>query len=430
MSKLVRLARTRALVSRVLEDPGFLGAVEALQPEQLAAIVRHVGLEDAAEIVAAATPEQLLHVLDEDLWRPGRPGADEDLDAEQLGLWLEVLLDAGEERWVDKLLALPEELVTLALHRLVLVLDMDALGADLADEAEEEVDLVEKALDSALYVEIDELRVVSRNDRVFDAVTATLLALDKEHHAFLRRLLERLVAASSAFVEEHGSLYTALSEAEVIESDGAAAREDRRASRGYVSPASARAFLGLCRGVDVGAVLGERARDPVTRAYFRELDRAPRPVAAPVRSKPLAELLAAASAGGAAPARPRLGAKAAPAGRGADEVREALVALSMSAPKQHAERLEELAFLVNVLVAGHSVEGRPPTPAEAVELALAGCAAGLSRVQAVRRVEPAAVLAETSAERLFRLGWEHAIGAEARGGEARKKLSRGRRDPT
>src|SRR5262245_2804754 len=73
--------------------------------------------------------------------------------------------------------------------------------------------------------------------------------------------------------------------------DARAEREERRAARGFVSPADARAFLGLARRVPI-----EPERDPITRAYFREL----RPVAETVgvagsaapRSAPVRRLLA------------------------------------------------------------------------------------------------------------------------------------------
>src|SRR6185436_5903160 len=42
-------------------------------------------------------------------------------------------------------------------------------------------------------------------------------------------------------------------------------------------------------------------------------------------------------------------------------------------PTLYAERMEEAAYLANVLVAGHTVEGRRPRPVEALEAAIEVC---------------------------------------------------------
>ena len=47
------------------------------------------------------TLEQLREVFDEDLWRSARPGQDEAFDAARFVVWLEVLLEAGEELVVE-----------------------------------------------------------------------------------------------------------------------------------------------------------------------------------------------------------------------------------------------------------------------------------------------------------------------------------------
>ena len=60
-----------------------------LQPELLHRVISAYGLEDCAELVAQATPAQLSHVFDLDLWRPPGPGLDEQFDAERFGVWIE-----------------------------------------------------------------------------------------------------------------------------------------------------------------------------------------------------------------------------------------------------------------------------------------------------------------------------------------------------
>ena len=97
---------TRSLLARVLDEPGLVTAVRQLPPVSLAAVVREVGLEDAAEIVALATPEQLTRVLDEDVWKVTEEG--DGFDADRFALWLEVLREAGERELARKLAGLPE----------------------------------------------------------------------------------------------------------------------------------------------------------------------------------------------------------------------------------------------------------------------------------------------------------------------------------
>jgi hypothetical protein len=69
-NSLVRGTQTtpKALVSRIVEDPALVSAVQALRPAALMRLIDHVGLEDAGELVALATVEQLTQVFDEDVW--------------------------------------------------------------------------------------------------------------------------------------------------------------------------------------------------------------------------------------------------------------------------------------------------------------------------------------------------------------------------
>ena len=64
---IVRPPVATALIKQVLDTPELVVAVRALPVETLGALIRAVGLEDAGEIVALATPAQLLGVLDGDL---------------------------------------------------------------------------------------------------------------------------------------------------------------------------------------------------------------------------------------------------------------------------------------------------------------------------------------------------------------------------
>jgi len=128
--KLTRIAppAPRALLSRILDQPDLVAAVQALPARALGRLIDHVGLEDCGEIVALATTDQLRRIFDDDLWRTRRPGQDESFDADRFTLWLEVMLEAGEDFAAEKLAELPEDLVTLALARQVLVIKRQTLA--------------------------------------------------------------------------------------------------------------------------------------------------------------------------------------------------------------------------------------------------------------------------------------------------------------
>jgi len=81
--------------------------VRALPDAELYLTVREVGPSDAMPLLALASTEQLLHVLDLESWRADR------FDADRAGAWLALILEA-DERAVRRVLdALDDELLTL-----------------------------------------------------------------------------------------------------------------------------------------------------------------------------------------------------------------------------------------------------------------------------------------------------------------------------
>src|SRR5512138_385818 len=132
--KLIRPAPlgSRELLLRMFEEPNLVAAVQALPAPALGKLIEHIGLADAGEIVALATTDQIRRIFDDDLWRSERPGQDETFAADRFASWLEIMLEAGEGFAAEKLAELPEDLVTLALSKQVLVVDLDELAATLA----------------------------------------------------------------------------------------------------------------------------------------------------------------------------------------------------------------------------------------------------------------------------------------------------------
>lgn len=399
MTALARTASTGAVLARLLDTPALAAQVAALDAPALGALVRAVGLEDAGELVALATTEQLVAVFDEDLWRSAAPGGDDRFDAARFVIWLEVLLEAGDTAVARQLAALPEDLVTLALAEQLWVFDGDALAAGVtAIDDQNEADQLDKELDSALCEDLDGYQLISRRPDGWDAVLTAVLALDRDHRALLVRILDRLAAISADAIDEAGGLHAALTAADTLVEDAAGARDDRRAAIGHVSGADARAFLTLAsRPGDVAV------RDPITRAYFRSL--APptttRHDAAEVDG--LRALLAQLADDDAAVDRRRALADT----TGEPAVLAVLRALADLDAACATERQRELAYLANLLVAGASHargrDRRAVRPIEAARAAVAVVDRGLA-IAAIGTT-PLAALRCHGADALFRLGW-------------------------
>lgn len=422
-----------ALLMRILERPELVSAVQDLPAPVLGKLIDRIGLEDAGEIVALASTEQLERLFDDDLWKAARPGDDESFRPERFALWLNIMREGGEEFLVQRLVALPQDLLALAVHRLVHVIDMDELGEHF-DGPSDELEQVERALDTSEHEEWEEFRLVARDPMSWDDIWTALLALDRDHYDRLRAILEQCCAMTTEYISGNGGLWNVLTSEEMLESDVAAGREDRRAAEGFVSPADARSFLEIARRGDE-----PDTRDPITRAYFRNLQ--PAAASAP-RAKPAATgssgarlaapsgdvgelmaLLADAQVVSAADEQPlaaltagagkKAGTKAkaskakTEAKRTAPLFEDAMADLREAQPARFFERVEELGYLINVLVAGSEYEGRHPRPVEALETVLRACEAGLKAQLPAKpkRDRARAVLAETSADLLFRRGF-------------------------
>jgi hypothetical protein len=403
-SSLIRHRLGGGLLSQLLEDTELAPALRALPAPALRQVILRVGLEDAGELVALSTLEQLREVFDEDLWRSARPGEDEAFDAARFVVWLEVLLEGGEAFVADRLAELSEDFLVFAVSRLVRVLDVAVLTAWANDPGE--ADLLDEVVETQPCQELDEYLMVSRTEWGWDAVLTTLLALDERHPELLRGVLSRCAAATHEEVRSAGRLHAALHGEELLLEDARAEREERRAERGYVSPADARAFLALAR-----AAPESPEDDPITRAHFRELrpvaaaSPATGPAASPRQPPPLRQLLVEAGA-------PAEAAVTSPA---ADSLfRRTLADLHEHDPRAHQRLVEELAYLANVLIAGDTSAARSWRPVEAAERVLELCDEGLRAIVARGGSGPAAaqeVLLGWGAVGLFRVAWASRSGA-------------------
>jgi hypothetical protein len=334
------------VLSRILDEPALVAEVRALPPAALTKLIDHVGLEDAGEIVALATTEQIANVFDEDLWT-----RNDTFDADRFVVWLEVLLEAGPAVAARRLAELDADTITYAFHHLVHVVITEDLSVH------PELEDIERLLESALTQELGEYLVIGRRHEGWDAIVQSLVTLDEIDHDACTRLLDRLTAMTDRDANDDGSLSEVLSEAESLADDVVGDRNERRAKEGFIAASDARAFLRLAR--EHAPKPGER--DPVTKAYFRELDRTPRP---PVKRSRLMTML-----GTDRPKAPRLG---------RSPLMEAMQGL---APTRRAELMEELAYLVNVVLAGDEHHWRPTDAAEVVVSVVESALEGLDLAQ-------------------------------------------------
>jgi len=371
-TSLLRSSTSKTLLTRLIDTPDLVQSVRALPPPAFSTLVRHIGVEDSGEIVALATTEQLVAAFDEDLFSNDRPGEQETFDARRFIVWLEVLLEAGDDVAAARIAELSEDFVIQAISSAVLVLDHDALLARMSDGGDD-AEAADKAIESCLSEEIDGYLLISREHDGWDAMLALIVALDRDHRPLLVRVLDRCADMASGYIDDLDELVNVLSAAESLAEDVEAEREDRRNKQGFVEPRAAKNFLTLARTPITGET-AEIKRDPVTRAYFRELE--------PVVLGKVQNAKEAAQTSRLLAAMDDVLPKAPPLLPGATNEGEdkplvaAMRTLSQDEPQAFYERMEEFAFLTNVVVAGASKKGGGKKRAEAGEVGLAQAALG------------------------------------------------------
>lgn len=368
------LTSSRSILKSLIEMPELACTIQALPAQSFTAIIRKVGLEDAGELLALATTEQLIRVFDEDLFVNARAGEQEVFDGKRFATWLEVLLEAGDEAAARRIAELDEDFVAHALSTFVLVLDQGALRERMDDAEADDVRQADKALESALTEEIDGYILVAKQYAGWDAALALLLALDRNHRALLERLLDRLAAVSRDCLNDLDDLTTALTEGASLAEDVEAAREERRSKQGYVEPRAARAFLKLAQHPQPTQHLSTNARDPLTMAYFRDLERHRHPMTGAHENDPREGVRALPppfQRGLAEAGLPLTLHEPSESGDPTRPLVEALRKLSEADPEVFEERMEELVYLANVLVAGADLDGLRMRSKEAAEAVLA-----------------------------------------------------------
>jgi hypothetical protein len=364
-------------------------------------LIRQVGLEDAGEIVALASSSQLARLLDEDVWVSGPHGEQEELSAERFALWLDVIAEGGDEAMAERLADLPFETLLLGYSKLVVVLDDDGLERKLRGLSEEDAEELEKRLDGFSQEQWHEFRLLSRTERHWDTAWSSLLSLDTRHGALLRSILEHCEGISRELLVEHDGIDEVFDALDELEDAARGGRDERRSREGYVALQDARAFLRIA----TSGLTYDSARDPVSQAYFRELQEAGLGRSgAKQRAKSSATWVGRLEAVG----DERSVAKA------VEEHRlfgVALAELTILAPEVGSVRKGEVAYLVNVLLSASQPLEQQLRPVEALEVVVQILSRGLleqlgaEKESDSRSASSVQVVADIPADRLFRVGW-------------------------
>lgn len=377
------------VLARITGNPQLARAVPLLPPEVLHAVITHCGLQDCGELLALATPEQLVAVFDLDLWNVDRAGADEHFDAARFCEWLEVLVDAGPAMAAARLAQMDVALVVAGLAPTVRVFDPAVFSPEVEPSGADAV--ANAGRERGSHAEIGGYVVVARRTDAWDAIVEVLLALAEHHPATFHRIMRDCRSLSDSGRELDG-LDDLLLDAAQARFDLSLRREERRDVLGFLPPQQARTFLDAARRIPL--IVEPPRPDPVFAGYQRSLAGANETQARSATDsvdtgagETSPADMASAVAGVidvlrgegviAEPARALLpGAKDEPSSVNALLTRY-LQRRAESDVAAWTAHNEELAFLANALVAGCSVQGRPFTLREAMDAVAATCNLGL-----------------------------------------------------
>ena len=402
----------RPLLDRLLDTPNLAQAIPRLQPDLLHRVIQACGLEDCAEVVALATPEQLAHVFDLDLWRAPTAGLDEELDPQRFGVWLEVLMQAGAAVAAQKLAGIDVDLVVNGLAQHLAVYDRGAVSAYTTTDGHEVVPAIDT---SGPACEIGGYVVKATRASAWETIVELLVFFDAEHPEYFNRLMSGCRQLSNAGFEIDG-LHDLLDEREQEMFDLATDREARREKKGYVQPAQARAFLHDARRVRL-ADDSPPSPSLLARAYFRGVDwtpnvddTAPADEVTTDGAETAAVIDVLRDAGVLLP-QPRALLEAPSSDASPSErIRMHMRVASEIDAVAYARRCDEFSYLANTLIAGCSLESRPFTSREASDAALAVCNLGLENwprrwLPDGSRELPDRFLVDHGLVEVFQVGW-------------------------
>jgi len=410
---------TQSLLDRILDTPHLAEVVPRLPPEVLHRVIQTCGLEDCGELVALATHGQLARVLDVDLWRPVRPGRDEELDSDRFGIWLEILMESGAAVAAQKVAGMDVQLVIAALATHVLVFDRAAVSPPTIDGQEMPAGL---RIGDRASCEVGNYLIEAKRSDAWDAIVGLLPFLDTDHPDYFHRLMRGCRTRSNSGYEIDG-LHDLLTDGEQETFDLAVERERRREAQGYVTPAQARAFLQAARQLHLTDSTPP-PRSTIAAAYFRSLEWEPPvdatahreskalpPVGSPTdeTADAIAGVIDVLLEAGVLPRQPQALIGGSPAhARRLARLQAHLQVAREAGEAVYSRRAGELAFLANAILAGCSIDARSFTRQEASDAAAAVCNLGFENWPAAwrdGRTLPDEFLVSHDLIGVFQVGW-------------------------
>ncbi|ALP68505.1 hypothetical protein AN416_37870 (plasmid) [Paraburkholderia caribensis] len=220
--------------------------IKQMAPRTLCRLIDHIGVEDCAEFMSIVDAQTMRKVLSVALWTRPTTGGPELLDAARFISWVRVWLVEGERATTLRLLDIEEDLLVAIITRLIDVRMLDATNISDADWV------------------LGEFRMEARLDGDWQVLQEMFFALWQFEPDFSRRLLSRC-ESEQTFAAHHASDAHL---ANGLDADITFSRSSERDADGYVDPVHACAFLASARSRSLAQLRDEQSYDLETAEFF------------------------------------------------------------------------------------------------------------------------------------------------------------------
>jgi len=366
-------AKSGNLLAMLLDNPQLPAYIARLNGPTLSRLVQHVGKEDAQELLAFATPEQITDLIETDTWDSASPGAEETFSPEKFLEWLEIWSDMGPAVLAKQLQNLGSQIFALTLSNYVVVVDTDEVGV------------------SGPVERFDRFGVMPEDEESWPLILQFLGEIWDEEPAYLEEALAYCCLRRSLTVEK-----THITANEALAPDVAGNRDRHRRERGHVTPTSSLAFLQGIRTRSLQSLLLGNQYDPFKAMQINQQERmtgTSKPPQEKTSSPAMkqsqhadpADDTGAQLAELAILLEPILGTSpeaqqlllSGPAAKSGLYLDEQLHKLAMRNADAMERRCNEIIYLANVLVEGTSLQGKRLTETEATRCVSLTCNLGL-----------------------------------------------------
>lgn len=404
-----QVQRHRSLVRKILDNPNLPAYIAHLESPILNRLINYVGKEDAQELIAHATPEQVKDLIEVDVFSNSAPGREEQFDPDRFLEWLVLFEDLGPGFLAEKVVGLGEGILALTLDKHVVVVDVTRVG------------VTDNHFEAVAIETFANYGVLPKDEDSWPQLREILTLVWDADPDFIETVLARCCQRRSLMSEQ-----THIAGNDTLDVDVAFEREGSRRAKGFVTPLSAAVFLGEAKGASIEDLLIGVTYDPVTAMHLRAI-RAQRAARGEVhqRSADQREMAKSDAEPGniedllveAKVLRPSAATSllSGPRRETDLELRSLMRALGDRDHEALEQRFDEILFLANTLVAGTSFQGRVFTEAEAVQCVYATANLGITFCREEEPFDDDSTMLRTFLEmppgliKAFRIGY-HLIG--------------------